>query len=317
MRKISTIIIISLIFGGVISAEGAGDIPERTVELRYVANVADIPEGTKDLELWIPLAQSDKHQEITDVEVTSPFSYEITVAEGYGNKMVYVKADDPPTELEVTLSFTVKRYANIDGLRGDYCPEGNEALGAQKLIPLNDDIKEIALKAVSDAVDNTAKGLALYNHTYDHLTYDKSGEGWGRGDFFHACDVGKGNCTDFHSYFIGLARNIDIPAYFEIGVSLPAEHGEGKTGGYHCWAYFWGGEYWVPVDISEADKHPELKDYFFGNHDENRVAFSRGRDLMLNPRQNGGPLNFFINPYVEVDGEPYDGVSKEVFYKDI
>ena len=29
-----------------------------------------------------------------------------------------------------------------------------------------------------------------------------------------------------------------------------------------------------------------------------------GRDLVLTPRQSGGPLNFLIYPYVEVDGKP-------------
>ena len=317
MRKIHTIIITSLIFGALISAEGTDNIPERTVELTYVGSVTDIPEATDYLELWIPLAHSNTHQVITDVDVTSPFPYDITTSTEYGNMMVYVEVDDPPAGFDVIVSFTVKRHADVDGLRNNDKPEVNEALGANRLIPLTDDINKIALKAVGDTVDNMTKGLALYNHTYDHLTYDKTGEGWGLGDFNHACDIGRGNCTDFHSYFIGLARNIDIPAYFEIGVSLPAEYGEGKTGSYHCWAHFWGGEYWVPVDISEADKHPELKDYFFGNHDENRIAFSRGRDLILTPQQKGEPLNFFIDPYAEVNGEPFYGVSKEVFYKDI
>ena len=29
-----------------------------------------------------------------------------------------------------------------------------------------------------------------------------------------------------------------------------------------------------------------------------------GRDLVLNPRQSGEPVNFLIYPYVEVDGRP-------------
>ena len=37
---------------------------------------------------------------------------------------------------------------------------------------------------------------------------------------------------------------------------------------------------------------------------EDRVTFSTGRDIDLVPKQAGPPLNFFIYPYVEVDGEP-------------
>ena len=33
---------------------------------------------------------------------------------------------------------------------------------------------------------------------------------------------------------------------------------------------------WVPVDISEAWKHQEKHDYFFGAHDVNRMQFTQG-----------------------------------------
>jgi hypothetical protein len=63
------------------------------------------------------------------------------------------------------------------------------------------------------------------------------------------------------------------------------------------------------VDISEAWKHPEKKDYFFGSHDANRVQFSMGRDLQLTPAQDGDRLNYFVYPYVEMDGKTYSNVS--------
>jgi len=96
-----------------------------------------------------------------------------------------------------------------------------------------------------------------------------------------------------------------VPARFEIGFPLAPQRGHGSIGGYHCWAFFFSDEYgWVPVDISEADKHPELKDYYFGNLTEDRVTFSSGRDITLVPKQHAGPLNFFVYPYVEVDDKP-------------
>ena len=119
------------------------------------------------------------------------------------------------------------------------------------------------------------------------------------------CDSRFGNCTDFHSLFISLARSRGLPARFEIGLPLPSKRGEGNIGGYHCWALFHHDQKgWVPVDISEADKHPEMKEYYFGNLTENRVTFTTGRDINLVPKQDGGPLNFFVYPYVEVNGKP-------------
>ena len=62
---------------------------------------------------------------------------------------------------------------------------------------------------------------------------------------------------------------------------------------------------WIPVDISEADKHPEMKEYYFGNLTENRVTFTTGRDIDLVPRQASPSLNYFVYPYIEVDGKPW------------
>ena len=158
-------------------------------------------------------------------------------------------------------------------------------LAPNKLVPLNDTIREKALKLAAGKSTVREKCRAFYDYILSEMTYDKSGKGWGRGDFQHACDVKRGNCTDFHAYFIGLCRNAGIPARFEIGLSVPTKIG--KTGGYHCWAYFWAGKSWVPVDISEADTHPEKAEYFFGTHCVNRVAISRGSDITLSPKQAG------------------------------
>jgi hypothetical protein len=70
------------------------------------------------------------------------------------------------------------------------------------------------------------------------------------------------------------------------------------------------------VDISEAWKHPEMRDYFFGSHDVNRVQFSMGRDLRLNPPQEGKQRNYFVYPYVEVDGQEYPNVSLTFSFAD-
>ena len=75
----------------------------------------------------------------------------------------------------------------------------------------------------------------------------------------------------------------------------------------------------MPVDISEADKHPELKQYYFGNLTEDRVSFTKGRDLILEPKQDGDPLNYFVYPYVEVDGKPLgkENIELNFQFKDL
>ena len=145
----------------------------------------------------------------------------------------------------------------------------------------------------------------LYDVVNNHMRYSKEGVGWGDGDSVWACDSRYGNCSDFHSLFISLARSRKIPSIFEIGFPLPEKHGAGDIPGYHCWAKFKAADKgWIPVDISEANKNPAMKSYYFGNLTADRIAFSSGRDLELVPKQDGPPLNFFVHPYVEVGGKP-------------
>ena len=114
-----------------------------------------------------------------------------------------------------------------------------------------------------------------------------------------------------------MARSQGIPARFEIGFSLPANKTSGEIAEYHCWADFFEPQHgWVPVDISEASKDPVKREYFFGAHDDNRVEFSMGRDLKLNPSQDGEALNYFVYPYVEVDGKKYENVSLAFSFAD-
>ncbi len=91
---------------------------------------------------------------------------------------------------------------------------------------------------------------------------------------------------------------------------MPTDRNEGTIGGYHCWVQFYLPEVgWTPIDASEAKKHPEMRDEFFGAHPVDRIQFTVGRDLELGDGHEAGPLNYFVYPHVEVAGEPYDGVE--------
>jgi len=177
---------------------------------------------------------------------------------------------------------------------------------------------ELAVKVTEGKTTPLDKARAIYDYVFTTMRYDKTGTGWGRGDVLYACDAKKGNCTDFHSLFIAMARSQGIPARFEIGFPLPPDKHSAEIAGYHCWADFFDPQHgWIPVDISEAWKHPEKKDYFFGAHDTNRVEFTMGRDLELSPKQEGKLLNYFVYPYVEVGGKEYPNVSTAFSFADV
>jgi transglutaminase-like putative cysteine protease len=101
---------------------------------------------------------------------------------------------------------------------------------------------------------------------------------------------------------MSLARAKQIPARFLIGFPLPAT--SGKAPGYHCWAEFYDGKSWVPIDASEASKSsdPAVRAFLFGNLGADRIEFTRGRDLTLKPATSE-PLNIFIYPRAEANGK--------------
>jgi transglutaminase-like putative cysteine protease len=196
--------------------------------------------------------------------------------------------------------------------------ERKEFLAPDTLVPTTGLPAELAVTATEGRSTPLDKARAIYDYVFATMRYDKTGTGWGRGDVLYACDAKKGNCTDFHSLFIAMARSQGIPARFEIGFPLPPDKHSAEIAGYHCWAEFFEPQHgWIPVDISEAWKHPEKKDYFFGAHDDNRVEFTMGRDLELSPKQDGKPLNYFVYPYVEIGGKEYPNVSMAFSFADV
>jgi transglutaminase-like putative cysteine protease len=299
----------------------------RAFEFTYMVEVKDIPANAGKVAIWLPYPTSDANQEISDVQVSCPYPTSIHKDPEYGNSILYVSINHPKeASMKIEMKFTVRR---AEYLRNDFTKAGLRAdngsdrlmkrwLMPDRLVPIDDKIKAMALEVTKGKTTDLEKARSIYDFAVANLKYDKSGTGWGRGDIYYACDVKHGNCTDFHAVFIGFCRAVGIPAKFAIGFPLPEKRGEAEIGGYHCWAEFYLKGYgWVPVDASEASKNLAKKEYFFGAHDENRVQFTIGRDIVLNPPQSSEPLNYFIYPYVEVDGEPFNGVQKKFSFKDL
>ena len=162
----------------------------------------------------------------------------------------------------------------------------------------------LASEVVEGKKGDLVRARALYDHVIDRMRYMKYGTGWGKGDAVYACNARTGNCTDFHAYFISMARAVGIPARFAIGAAIPSERNEGGIDGYHCWVEFFAEDKWWPVDISEADKYSSLSTYYFGHHPANRFELSRGRNLQIEPGPASGPINFLAYPVLEIADKP-------------
>jgi transglutaminase-like putative cysteine protease len=297
----------------------------RHFTFHYGFTVKNVPVGKK-VRVWIPAAQSDAFQEVKIVSVEGDLPLKRTRESKYGNDVYYAETNGASAgELHFDIEYDITRRERV-ALNPSAklvtaalaTNERKEDLQPDALVPITGLPADLAVKVTQGKSDPLDKAHAIYDYVFTTMKYDKTGTGWGHGDVLYACDAKKGNCTDFHSLFIAMARSQGIPARFEIGFPLPPDKHSSEIAGYHCWSDFYiDGKGWIPVDISEAWKHPEKRDYFFGSHDVNRVQFSMGRDLKLSPAQDGKPLNYFVYPYVEVDGQEYPNVSLAFSFADV
>jgi transglutaminase-like putative cysteine protease len=234
----------------VIAARNGAGPRSRTFEFTYDVTIQAIPRKANLVRIWIPVAPSEAHQSVMIKRISAPVPAHITRSASTGNRMLYAEIRRPRfSKAEFTIIYDVTRkeysegdYASLMRYNQDPAPWGpalEKFLKPDRLVPTGGIIKEIADAQTRGKEGEIAKAYSLYNYVFRTMRYDKSGTGWGRGDALWACDAHHGNCTDFHSLFIALARSQNIPARFSIGFPLPRDSSQGIIPGYHCWAEFY------------------------------------------------------------------------------
>ena len=322
---------------------------ERAFQFRYQVEI----EQTKGkIELWIPVPQSNEVQTISNINYdVAGFEYVLKEEKIHGNKYLYISTQngiDSPTTIVITFNVSRKEHGNVmyDKVNPD------KYLGSYAMVPTGDMFRSIINK--NNLLKTNIRGVYnfvlsgmhygkptsvddkyykepwlnaedLYGEKqvtrddvvelYETAENTNSDYTFGRGNSIYACDIGVGNCTDYHSYFMSLGRTLEIPVRFHMGFLIPEEEG-GSISGYHCWAdYYINGEGWYPIDISEADKAKKA-DYFFGTVCNNRVDMMVGRDFLLDG-YNNGKLNLFIYPILEIDDQISSNYKKSFSYRNL
>ena len=318
---------ITLLWGGagerLASAEQPVQRKSRAFRLDYRFSLKGIEPGAA-VRVWVPVPESDRWQTVEPLGAELPTEPQFHVEPKFCNQVLYCVFAAPGGDaITINIPYRVTRRAVLapgaEAADEDGCSTDRDVfLQPDSLVPIGGRPLELFEGRLPIGTVRQ-RARSIYDLVGTHVRYDKSGTGWGRGDVLWVCDSGRGNCSDFHSLFISLARSQGIPAKFEVGFPIPAADA-GEIGGYHCWAWFEAnaGE-WLPVDISEADKLPDRKEFYFGRLTADRVAFTVGRDIDLVPQQTAPPLNFFIYPHVEVDGRPLPAghVDMKVSYRDL
>ena len=313
--------------------------PETVTGEMSIEVTVDAPADNKDTKLWVPLPVTDKFQTIEDVKIEGNFAHQGVYKEKTtGNSMVFADWATAPTEQRrLTLSFKVstRQRINRDFVEDKSpIPAGVKSfLKDEILVPTGGRVKKISNGVVAGKEKISDKARAVYDWVVDNTCRDPGVQGCGVGDVEQTLEKKSGKCVDISSVFISVARAAGIPAREVFGIRLGKEDGvSDMTKTHHCWIeYYVPGAGWVPADPADVRKAilekklendpaeaAKYREYFFNAVDPYRVAVATGgRGYYLNPRQKGGPLNYFMYPYAEIDGKAVDWLAaqKELKYK--
>ena len=302
MRKLAPIVLLLILASPFASASLT-----RHGRFVFTARITDLPTDAESVTLWVPIPSTGRDQIISEVLLDSDYKWTFAKGAKHGNQYAWTTIEeDFPEVVEVRVSFKVERRTVLfDRLEAGPVTQEQlrQSLLPSRLVTISPRIQTIATQITRGTGGVLEEARAIYDYVLATMKFDETEEGWGRGDTERACDIRSGNCTDFHSLFISLARARGIPARFIMGMPLLAQ--DEPVTSYRCWAEFYlQSKGWVPVDPSEASKttDPAIQNFLFGNLDYDRIGFSIGRDIVLDPAT-AQPLNYMIYPYAEADGK--------------
>ncbi|MDE1138985.1 transglutaminase-like domain-containing protein [Paraburkholderia tropica] len=316
--------------------------------------VVKVPAGAKQVRIWFPVPQQTPWNEVKAFSVDSAYPVEYhRDSWGNRVGYIDVEQPNAAT-IDITEHFDqtlTERKTRLDPSKTRPLTDAERTALQRYLLPtsyviVNDQIKGLAKQIVGDEQNPILAARKLYDWTLDHVTYwveypDRmKPSDFGSTDF--CLQTKSGNCTDFHSLFSSLAMADGIPTRMVYGSLLkPTLDGVKVDASYHCWIEFYAPNYgWIPLDVSLAnvygkefpltDQNRTLVerttatgyhgldkskiDYYFGNLDDRRFSWSTGRDLMMQPPQQDGPVNSLATLYVEVDGKRYTGWTRKLTY---
>ena len=274
--------------------------------------------------LWLPYPTSTPYQLVDDIRVrTNGQDWAVYTDQKYQTSILYTHWPTGAGSRTLELTFRVTRQEvrrrDFPAREAAWDPRDYALwLAPTSLGPIDGQVKELADTITKGKKTVLARAKTIYDWTCENTWRDHKTIGCGKGKVCALLKRPGGKCTDIHSLFVALCRAAGVPAREVFGVRLGKKDVQDVTTWQHCWAEFYLPGYgWVPVDPADVrkamlKKHLELgdaetkrlRDYYWGGWDAYRVRLALGRDLILNPRQQGTPLNTFGYPYAEVDGRP-------------
>jgi transglutaminase-like putative cysteine protease len=301
-----------------------------TFRVTHSLTVKDIPADAKKVRIWFWFPDDDEFQRVRDVGVTAPGSFQVTRDKDSGHRYLYTAVDRPGKTLTLATEFLVQRReaaVKLDPDKAGPITESHRAVFAEHLrkdcpgMEVNDDILRLARTICGDEANVARQARALGSWVVantEHYSKPGAPKSSGQGSASYCLKNKGGGCTDQHSLFIALARARGIPTRLHFGSILrPKNEGKDHDPGYRCWVQYFVPNYgWVSADLSEADTQGR-EEYYVSNLDERHIRFAEGRDLRLNPPQDGPTVNLFLVAYVEVDGRPHASFDRALRFRQV
>ena len=317
----------------------------------------EVPPSAKVVRMWLAVPQEDAFSRVKNLAISSERPVRFGSDSWDNRVAYVDARQPGPGPIKIREEFDLTRTEiqnRIDAAHTRPLTPVERTALQRYLLPtthvvVSDEVRKLAASIVAEETNPVRIARKIYDWTRQNVDY------WVKDpDRLKASPVGSteyclrtktGNCTDFHSLFASLAMASGLPTRIVYGSLLkPSLNGVAVDASYHCWIQFYAPSYgWVPLDVSLAniygkefpltDKNrklvelttstgyrgldPSKVDYYFGNLDERRVVWSVGRDLMMQPPQDDGPVNALTKMYVEVDGKQFTDWTRELTYSEI
>ena len=284
--------------------------------------------------LWVPYPVSDKYQLISNINIRGDCtSYAVYTDRKFKNPILYAEWSKGIRERHLALSFDIHRMERnnrpLHHTSVQINPqEFGEYLKGSALAPVSGAVAKLASEIIGDRKGIVDRAKAIYDWVCKNMHRDPDTAGCGKGDVCMLLRHGLGGkCADIHSVFVALLRAAGVPAREVFGLRLPKEVTADITAWQHCWAEFYlPGHGWIAADPGDVIKacmkenlafnNPKAlryRDYFFGAVDAFRLSLTTGRDIRLNPPQQGPDINYFMYPFAQAGSKTLDWLRPERF----
>jgi len=280
------------------------DIKSLSLRVIYITEILRPPKA-KVIRIWFPVPETDHAQEVTGLEFQARIPYKRTEDKEMGNTFFYLETGNIKEGERFTLLFNIRRKVEL--------PEEDRGnpdifLKPSEWEKWDSSIMDFAQRITGREKDPLKIARIVFDALIERLEYIH--EVCGRGVSTIAFEERKGRCDEFHALFRSILMYKGIPVRWEEGILLPYPSKMKRKGeieadciNAHSWVRFYAGSKWIPVDVSEAKRRPDMRDFYFGKIPPDRIRFSTGRGIDLVPKQED-IINTFAYTYIEADGIP-------------